>query len=299
VHRFRHIVIAAGDPFARGKQLGQATRGELDAALALYKMLLVRSTGLSWAELRDRATAFWEPIEAYDPSIAREIEGIAAGGGRRLDEILALNTRTELMYGLGDAPATECTSMLALPPATEGGAVLLAQNWDWRRGCAATTIAVDLQQGDRPRICMVAEAGIVGKMGFNDSGIGVVFNLLTCDADRGAAAVPVHVMLRGILNSRTLEEAREAVTRATRAASANVIIASADGPGLVLETAPGGDDQVWPVEPCAGLMSHANHFETDVPVTDTLIDHAPDSPFRSARARELLRAARPRVSATP
>ena len=48
-------------------------------------------------QAKTRALAFAGPIRTLDPHLVEELEGIAAGSGFPLAEILALNCRTELL----------------------------------------------------------------------------------------------------------------------------------------------------------------------------------------------------------
>ena len=80
-----------------------------------------------------------DAIDAFDVELLPEIEGIAEGAGVPAEHVLAINLRTELMYGLdargraaGNRPGVgECTAIAVAGEASADGHVLVAQNWDW------------------------------------------------------------------------------------------------------------------------------------------------------------------------
>lgn len=288
--------VASPDARQRGQMVGEGARDRVLATVASYRRLFEHYAQLDWDQVAALGLEFREPIEAYDAEILGEIEGIAEGAGLRLGEVLAINARSEILFGLGDLTLPECTAFYAGPPATENGHVLLGQNWDWftlSRGA----IVLEIDQGpDRPAFVMAPEAGLVGKMGFNEDGIGVALNALFSSLDRGEREVPVHVILRAILNSRTIEAALAAIVRARRAASAAFTIASASGPGLAVEVGPGGVETVNLVKPVDGVLGHANHFTERIEFEDVGVRDYPGSKSRLAMIEALFGARRGEIS---
>lgn len=193
------------------------------------------------------------------------------------------------MFGLKVAPAAECTSFFAGPSATADGHVLLGQNWDWRPRARDSIILAEVDQGpERPACVYMPEAGLIGKTGFNECGIGVALNAMMSSIDAGEPAVPTHVILRGILNSRTIEEAVTAILRARRGGSATYMIGSASGVGVCVETGPGGIESAFMIHPQDDLLSHSNHFVADTPFGDPAKEELPDTLARRERMDSLL-----------
>jgi isopenicillin-N N-acyltransferase-like protein len=282
-----HIRIG-GAPGERGKALGEAAAERIRRSVANYEETFLHYTGLGWGEVCERAEAFVAPIEAYDPQILEEMQGIADGAGLDFRDVLAVNVRTEVMYGVSAAVA-ECTACGTDGSSTRNGHVLVAQNWDWRPVTRDACILLEVEQAPKPSFLTFLEAGLVGKMGFNSAGIGLMTNLLITDLDRGDPAVPFHVILRGILNAASFDEAVDAVVGPRRAASANYLIADAGGRLVDLETAPGGPEHVHSIAPERGLLVHANTFVTPIPDrVDIGLDKLPDSPSRARRLQDLL-----------
>jgi isopenicillin-N N-acyltransferase-like protein len=295
---FPRFLISEADPLKRGRQLGEQAREYVRGSIAVYAETFAHYAGLGWADVRRHASNYFEPIATYDPAIAQELTGIALGAGVPVEDILAINARTEIMFGLSVLPPSECTSFFAGPKASLDGHVLIGQNWDWRARTRDTTILVELDQQPKPSLLMLAEAGLVGKIGFNSAGVGVAVNTLVSELDQGLPAVPFHVILRGILNSTSLEEARNAVTRAGRAASANYLIATNAGEAVDIETAPGRRSEAFETEVLDDLFAHANNFECSVPFVDASIGRWPDSPVRARTLRGLLEDQRASLDAT-
>jgi isopenicillin-N N-acyltransferase like protein len=212
---------------------------------------------MDWSSVRRWARSFADPIDAFDPDLLPELAGIADGAGLDRDDVLALNLRTEVLYGLAKTPAAECTAVAALPPRTAGGTTLLAQNWDWYLWAADTCVLLVAEPDDGPGFATLVEAGLVAKTGLNEAGVGVATNALSSGADRGQPGVPYHAILRRILSAQTFDAALAAVADADRASSANYLVADDHGRAADLEAAPDG---VWTLEAERGVLTHANHF---------------------------------------
>ncbi|MDX6513737.1 MAG: isopenicillin-N N-acyltransferase like protein [Gaiellaceae bacterium] len=284
---FPYVHVDSDEPFERGRQLGQVAEEYVRGSIKAYEETFAYYAGLAWPQVREIAAGFRGPIEEYDPEIAREIEGIAAGASVSHEDMLAVNARTEIMFGMWSR-GPECTSLYAGPTATADGHVLVGQNWDWNPRARETTILAEVDQGSRPSFAMLAEAGLVGKLGFNSAGVGVAANALISGLDHGDVGVPFHVILRGILNATTIEEAVSAVVRARRASSANYVIASATGVCVDLETAPGGVETVFILHPVDDLLGHSNHFTCSVAFEDITAVEWPDThPRLSAMSEQL------------
>jgi isopenicillin-N N-acyltransferase like protein len=276
----------------RGLTYGRLARERVGLTLEAYSRLFTHYAGLDWNDVTDYARSYEPIVLDFDRSLIEEMHGIAEGAGVDFKDILAINVRTEVMYGLGELHAAECSAFAALPEAVANGHTLLGQNWDWHPAALNCCVVLCIRQEDRPSILTVVEAGLLAKMGMNSDGLGVATNALVSDIDRGEPGIPFHVMLRSILNSRTLEEAVKAVQTAHRASSANYLIAAAGGSAIDLETAPGGSDHVFSIEPIDGVLGHANCFiAPDVTITDETERLKPMAKIRQRTIESHLRSA--------
>jgi len=248
------VIAVSGGPRERGRAYGAQARERVHRSLELYEHVFRHYTGMRWPAVRDRVGGFVDPIDAYDVRLLPEIEGIAEGAAVDAEDILALNVRTEVMFGMAGA---DCTAMCA-SGAAEGRHVLLAQNWDWKPGALRTCVLLAAAPHDAPAFVTLVEAGLLAKCGLNDAGIGLATNALTSSLDRGEPGVPFHAILRRILTSASFDEAVDAVTSPPRASSANYLIATRDGRAADLEAAPGGPEGIHRTD--AARLVHANHF---------------------------------------
>ena len=240
------IVVATGGPRERGRAYGQAARERVHGSIELYRAIFRHYTGLTWDQVRGRAGAFVEPIDALDVQLLPEMEGIAEGAAVDAEDVLALNVRTEVMYGLGapGAAAAECTALGLAASRSAAGHVVVAENWDWKPRARDTCVLLVMVPPDRPGFATLVEAGLLAKSGMNEAGVGQVVNALVSSRDRGQAGAPFHAILRRTLTSRSLDEAVDAVRRPERASSANYLLGSAEDGIADVEAAPGGPDMV-------------------------------------------------------
>lgn len=271
-----------------GEQHGAQAADRVARTIAFYLGVFGKHSKMTLAEVRNRARAFAAQIEAIDPVIMDELRGIAVGAGQQLEDIVAINCRTELMYGAsrGSRAATECTIIVALPEATRHGGLIVGKNWDWRSPALESVVVLRVKQRQQPALALIVEAGMVGRDGFNEHGIVVCGNMLTSSADRGTVGVPIPILRRRILNSRHFYEAIDLLARSPRGASGNYVLAHRDGVAIDFETTP---EQVYPVYPKRGLLTHTNHFQSPIAHAHGVAgSFNGDSLYRDIRARQLL-----------
>ena len=278
------IVVSEGDAFTRGRQLSRAAADRVEQTIASYMTLFARRAGLERGRVLAAAEQFMPAIEGYAPHLLEEMRGIAAGSGRDLREIVAINARTELMYGLPGRP--ECTSVAVSPAASADGHVRVAQNWDWFATLAGTTVLWVLRRDDGPDVLTFVEAGIVGKIGVNAAGLALCVNLLTSDSDNPGPAIPMHVVLRRVLDeARSVEQAIALIAAAPRCTSCNHLLADRSGAIADVEATPAGQSVL---RPRGGVLTHANHCaDADLFARDRGARDYPETVARGERARAL------------
>lgn len=203
---------------------------------------------------------------------------VAAGAEVDVLDVVALNCRSEIALGLF---SDGCTSLgWRLPGNREE--VLLGQNWDWTARVKENLVFMSIEPEGKPRIWMVTEAGIVGKIGFNERGVGVCLNAIRAKPTLDSK-IPIHVALRLCLEAGGKEEAVETLERLGGiASSAHILIADVNEP-LGLELSPLGNAYLKP--DANGIVCHTNHF-----VENKLVEEPPwlsGSPLRLKRVQEL------------
>jgi isopenicillin-N N-acyltransferase-like protein len=257
----------------RGAELGAAFGPQVKAAVERYARLF----GIRPADRVAAGARALDAIDGWAPELAREIRGIAAGAGVAVEEVAALNARTEILAlgrraadgaggsGLGGDPGAggrgECSTVVAL--GGPGAEPVAGQNWDWYAGLADGWLVWDIPRPDGRRTVTLTEYGIVGKIGINSSGVGCLFNILHHRRDgAGVAGVPVHVIARRLLDEADDVAAAVAIAGAARVtASTAITVAGGERAGkaaVTLEVWPGGPDRVLPG--ADGLLLRTNHF---------------------------------------
>jgi len=282
------VINIEGDARDCGVQYGEQAADRVALTIEIYLSAFGRQAKLSLDEVRARAREFAAEIRTLDADIMAEIEGIAAGAKQKVEDIVAVNCRTELLYGrlAGTKPATECTTIAVLPEASASRAVLIGKNWDWRNSTVDTVVVLRVRQKGKPALVLIVEAGMVGRDGFNEDGVMVCGNLLVSHEDRGRVGVPIPILRRRILNSRHYYEAIDTLVRSPRGASGNYLIAHRGGVAIDFETTP---DHVYTVYPERGLLTHSNHFQAPAAqITGVAKYYTGDSLYRDFRARQLL-----------
>jgi isopenicillin-N N-acyltransferase-like protein len=301
-HAIRRVVMRGG-PFERGQQYGRQARDLILESIASYRELFFHRQKLSWAEAIAGALTYEASIDAFAPEILEEIHGIANGAEVESGDILALNTRSELMFAPPRSAAVperapgECTSFALLPEATQSGHTLIGQNWDWIPFAGKVLLMLEVHRDDGPGFVSITEAGLIAKMGCNAAGLGVCTNTLVSRQDNGRPGVPYHVMLRKLLDCETITEAARMLTATPRALSANYLVAHASGLAFNAESLPGDAAGIAFVLPEDGMIAHTNHFvHPDFACQDARVADQPHSLFRLDSMRRNLRRGTPGLS---
>lgn len=279
------LIEVKGEPFDRGHQYGQQVAGLIHFNLANYWRLFEFDTGLDRAAVLGEARQYLGPIKDYAPDLLEEMRGIAVGAGVLVDEVLALNSRTEILSVGRVSMQGECTACFLAAEATVDGRPILGQNWDWAEVLRGGMVLLRVEQPGLPTVLTLTEAGMVGKIGINSAGIGVCANFLRHDHRK--IGVPFHVILREALNAERLGLAVAAVYRAHRADSANYLLAHAEGEAINLEATPSDVGFLYPEK---GLLVHTNHFLTPrLQAGDQGLLESDNTLVRYGRAIHLLR----------
>lgn len=284
----------AGSPAEIGFQYGRQAGDYIRRSIEIYQDAFAQKN-VSWERAREVAHDFMPQIERYDSILCAEMRSIADGAELPVEEIVAINARTELLYGQKplapagpDADADGCTGAVALPGATAEGRLIHGQNWDWRDECTETAVVLRIEPEEGPKILTFVEAGLLARCGFNSAGVAVTANFLQTDTGYGASGIPQPFIRRRILMSLSLAEAMREVFDAPRAFANNLMLSHRDGECIDFETTP---EEVFWLQPENGLLVHANHF-VSVParakVRDVEVEKNTDSLYRHRRVRAYL-----------
>lgn len=291
------VVTVEGGPYELGYQYGTKCRTLIEKMLATYQSFFKTEAKLEWGQVTVLSAKFIPFIESYDPDALEEMKGIAKGVERPVEEIVALNSRSEISFmALSGtklaADAGGCTALVATTEATHNGHTLIGQNWDWLPQVQETLIILKKRKKGKPGCITFTEAGLLGRGGLNAAGLGFVGNGLVTDQMR--VGVPVGIMTNKMLSVESLTEAMGAVFSAHRAGSTNRLVATSRGECVDIEVAVDNYNVLFPE---AGLLAHTNHFTVPVPgVKDLMPVRYPNSYTRLFRAKKLLAAERGNIT---
>ncbi|KAF7562232.1 hypothetical protein G7046_g1910 [Stylonectria norvegica] len=283
-------VRCRGTPFEIGYQHGHEAKSKVHGSLAFYRALFQSSCGLDWDAVRLEAAKFIPPLEQKHARYLEEMRGIAKGADTDFIDILALNVRSEITFGLFtaqpdvDVKLDGCTS-LAYKRGTDGLS-FIAQNWDWMVEQMPDIFVCHVSQPDTglPDFTMVTEGGVIGKIGLNSNGVGVCLNAIRA---RGVAfgKLPIHLALRAVLESSSRDAAIQTLMAFGVAASAHILVGDQTGStglectSLGIKTLEADKD---------GVITHSNHLL----LHHSEVDEPPwllDSPARAERMRKLIK----------
>ena len=269
------LIEVSGSARERGQQHGLQAKARIARSIATYARLFAYC-GIDWQGAQRLGAAYRDVIGDLDPALLAEIEGIASGSGRNVDEILALNARTEILppsypgephpdrnriaaanVKNGVPDWGECTAVAVKPAQSTTGTTLLAQNWDWLGAQRAALVLLRVRGSGGASCLTLTEAGMLAKIGLNQRGFGVCLNILRSSDDGSHPGVPVHVLLRALLGCDSVADAIAFASKLTFGASSNVLCADASGDTAALEFSPRGLEVVRGAD---AALCHTNHF---------------------------------------
>ena len=285
------VIRVEGDARERGRQYGAQARDRVRRSIAAYRKVFQHYATWDWTRVLEEARRFHDPIRAFGPSYHDELVGIAEGAEVELDDVVAINVRTEIMFaakartaGASLPSVAECSSFARIG---QDSGTIVGQNWDWLPHAFDTTVVLEVDPASGPRFVTVVEAGLLAKTGLNSAGLGVCTNALVSAGDVGAPGVPYHVLLRALLDATTPTAALATLQRGTRSSSANYLLAHDSGLALDVESSPGDFSHLYLLDPDErGWLLHTNHFlSRTLAGPDVGLWVMPDSPFRLQRLR--------------
>ncbi len=306
--------LSAHSVHERGQIHGQQAKDRIQHSVITYARLFA-ACGIDWASACERAMRFEPVVEQVDAGLMAELRGMAQGSGQTLGSLMALNCRTEILPPtffsdepqlahaalaanraaglpdwLADAPWDgalkdgECTAMGVTAAASRTGQAWLAQNWDWMGRQREALVVLHTQGPSGQSITTLTEAGMLAKIGINQSGFALGLNILRSNRDGSRLGVPVHVLLRHLLDCRSVAHARERLHALQTelglgfGAASNVPCADAEGQAACFEVSPAGWAEVTPTQ---GVVVHTNHFVCE----SLLAEQAPVGPGLSSHSR--------------
>lgn len=284
------------DPRERGERLGLAYRDEIRSTVALYRAFY-RELGIPVEQETSIAAACHAALVDWYPALAQEIGATAAAAGLEPAALMAVTARTEILAIANPQREGECSTAVLLPPDRGGAAAApeTMQTWDWHESLVPAALLWEYPSAQGLRVKTFTEFGAPAKIGVNDAGLGVHFNILHHRADHGDGGVPVHAIARRILDeARTVGEA-VAIARSARVSASTVITVATSEPDAVsIEICPAGVAEVRASQPDGAEAADAGSGATVLLHTNHFLDpglaageHTPDASTTYARLEHL------------
>lgn len=241
------------DPHARGREFGARWPAEIAATFDGY-VELFDAHGAPAGRVRAYGEDALARTAEWAPALAAEMAGIAAGSGLAEWQIGAVNARTEILAALDAVGEGECSTAVVLPGG--GAPPRTVQTWDWHPHLREVPVLWAYEPGRGRTVRTFTEFGVLGKIGVNTAGLGVHFNILSHASDSAEIGVPVHLVVRRILDeATTVDEAVDIARSARVSASSAITVVTSAGAGM-LEVCPAG----VAIVAADDVLLRTNHF---------------------------------------
>ncbi|CAF1511888.1 unnamed protein product, partial [Didymodactylos carnosus] len=192
------VKFTGNSPRDIGHQHGLLLKDRIHLTIDFYKKHFLTYKSYSEQFLFSKCEHYRSIISQYNASYIDELDAISISSNVHPLWIIALNIRSEIINHLL-LETNECTALYSKTDR------LLGQNWDWAEEFEHLAF-INYLNSD---ILQLTEPGVLGKIGFNSSGIGVCLNFVqpvTVVND----SIPLHILLRSILDSSiTIQNAVE------------------------------------------------------------------------------------------
>ena len=226
------------------------------------------------------------------PYLVEELDAVADAAG--VDPVHVFAASIEEIWTTGDesdaagsafgAERGRCSDLVAGPPATATGGVLIAHTNDLDAGVEPHLAAIDWNVDGELRMFTVGVGPWIS-VGWNSAGLALSGNELAPNDNR--LGVPRLLLVREELRHATIASATGATLRPDRASAYNTIFA--DRSGAVVNIEGSATDAATTTLDAAGTLVHTNHY-----VCPSMLDYEEDpsyakrSNLRFERGAELL-----------
>ena len=264
------VIRVQGDAGGRGRAQGEVLRDLIAEGVGRWLEAIGHRHAIdpdAYIEEFLFATGHVEAMRRLTPDTLAEIEGIAAGSVQSLGRILAYNLldeEWEYGEGRGTRESPGCTAGGFL---SQSGSVVIGQTMDIPSVHDGTQTVVVHERVGQPDMMVFTAAGMVGLMGLNDAGVGVVVNNLAM-LPSSKSGLPVAAVARGVIDHESAEAATAFVERVPHAIGQHYLIGGEETLTSLEADATG----VSQIPSLYGSVVHTNHPLADswkVPETET------------------------------
>lgn len=280
-----------GGPYERGYQYGSHFKAVMNRLLQSNYHHYSKVARMSKQSLLRRAVSYRKYTESFSSLVGDEIHGMADGAGAAVDEVYVLAAFNEFCY---PSVVNHCTGFAVRDGTTSDSLTYVGQNNDeaidpWLNG-DCVTLTRHIQSG-APDVLIYTYAGVPAQMGINSEGFALCINAL--HYDRATTGVPMHCLVREVLNQKSVDDAIELIKGTKRPYSLNFVMG--DTKRVVdVETTP----KAVGIMNSEEMVYHTNHF---VCLKDPRIGSQEDRSFintktRCGRIEELLQSKKGRLN---
>ncbi|MCL6269408.1 C45 family peptidase [Sansalvadorimonas sp. 2012CJ34-2] len=234
------LITLSGSAADRGAKHGAELSESIASTIAFYSGAL----RIPEEEVLTTGRFFRDQIQLFYPPYCDEIEALADAAHQPPEWIYLLNARSELI-----SHPLECSTIIFRD------SCLLGQNWDYARPLHDLVTLLQVNLDNDRSFLTVTEPGIIGKIGMNSEGIGVCLNMLRLR--RRCEGVPIHILLRAILESTSIDHARELASSISGSRVGCVTVANNKNECFAIEYA--GENR-WFLTPPGRICLHTNHY---------------------------------------
>ena len=238
------IVKLSGNPAERSKSYAKQLHTRIKQTFDFYNDVVFEHSELSEVEIYKRVNILISKTRAVFPNLISELECISESSNIPIQQIFLINARTEIL----NASVGECTS-IAIPKNN-----LLAQTWDWIEEMENLMVILIVEKEDGSSFVTLTEPGMLAKIGINNYGISVGLNFLK--SKHSLDGVPVHLLLRAILDCASLKKVREIVAQSNMGKSSYIPVATSIGEAVGFEFS---NDAMQELTPMDDVLLHTNH----------------------------------------
>ena len=238
------IIKVSGNPTERSKSYAEQLRTRIQQTYDFYNDVVFKHSELSDVEIYKRVNILISKTREVFPNLISELECISESSNIPIQQIFLINARTEIL----NASVGECTS-IAIPKNN-----LLAQTWDWIEEMENLMVILIVEKEDGSSFVTLTEPGMLAKIGINNYGISVGLNFLK--SKHSLDGVPVHLLLRAILDCTSLKKVREIVAQSNMGKSSYIPVATSIGEAVGFEFS---NDAMHELTPMDDVLLHTNH----------------------------------------
>ena len=234
------MITVSGSAEQRGATHGSSLKESIAATIAYYASRL----RLPESDILSAGRAYRDHIYRFHPPYCEEIDALADAAGQPQEWIYVINARSELLNQL-----MECSTL------TFRDSCLLGQNWDFGKPLLDLAVLMYITLDNGHQILTLTEPGMIGKVGLNSCGLGVCLNLLRLK--RRCEGVPIHIVLRAMLETTSFEDAKHLAVSAPGDRVGCITVASDQNQEFCVEYA---GSNCWFLSPPGRISIHTNHF---------------------------------------